>query len=321
VELKQIKLVLTLARHRHFGRAAIELGLSQSSLSKNLQALEHEVGAPLFDRRAGDVTLTPFGQVIVDRGAGVLSDIDEIRLQFDRLRGLEVGRVRFGVGNAHAADPVGTALGRFVDSHPGVAVEPVVASYAELLRRLHLAEIQFCVVTLPDPEAATGLDVAKLAPRRIEIYCRAEHPLASDDAVDPDRLFDFPLVSLPHLPTSRDLYRKAAGERFRPPIEIADAGMIRAVLRESDAIAVGVQSALGPVGSASNLVSLRLAGDPLDAYGGPCGAIVTRTDRTRPPAADALIEAIMAADADVAQTNPAWLAGREFEALTGGAGR
>ena len=313
MELKQIRLVLTLARHRHFGRAALELGLSQSALSKSLQALEHEIGSALFHRGPGEVSPTAFGEAIVERGAGVLGDVDEIELELTRLRGLQVGRVRFGVGPAHAEDPVGTALGRFVDAHPRIQVETVVASYDELLRRLHRAELDFCVVTLSASERGGGLSITKLAPRRMVYSCRAGHPLAGEGPTDYRELLAYPLVTLPHLPAGRRFLQRLAGSGpdVPPAIEIADRGMIRAVLLSSNAIAIGARSYLDEPRAAEGLVTLRVRGDLCDARGGPCGAIVARTDRALSAAAEALMREVVACDAEVVSSNPDWIAAHE----------
>ncbi len=61
---RQLKTFLAVARHGNFTRAASEANLAQSSLSDQMQALEEELGAPLFERSRQGVTLTPAGDVL-----------------------------------------------------------------------------------------------------------------------------------------------------------------------------------------------------------------------------------------------------------------
>ena len=58
----QLKYFLIVEKHMNFTSAAEELCISQPSLSKHIQALEHEIGAPLFNRNTRNVTLTPAGK-------------------------------------------------------------------------------------------------------------------------------------------------------------------------------------------------------------------------------------------------------------------
>ena len=63
--LRQIQMVRTLADHRHFTRAASALGVTQSALTKGLQALEDELSVRLFDRGAGALEPTMFGAIVL----------------------------------------------------------------------------------------------------------------------------------------------------------------------------------------------------------------------------------------------------------------
>ena len=73
------------ARHRSFRRAADELNVTAGAVSRQIKALEAELGAPLFDRTPGALTLTAAGELL----RGVLSDA------FGRV-GEAVGRIRMG---------------------------------------------------------------------------------------------------------------------------------------------------------------------------------------------------------------------------------
>src|SRR5512132_3080461 len=79
MELRQLRYVEAVARHRHFTRAAEELHLAQSALSHQIQRLERELGTPLFERTSRRVVPTEAGQVIAGRARSILAELDGAR--------------------------------------------------------------------------------------------------------------------------------------------------------------------------------------------------------------------------------------------------
>lgn len=61
VDLKLLQFAVVLARHRHFGRAAAALQISQPTLSRSIAALEKELGARILERSRRDIAATPAG--------------------------------------------------------------------------------------------------------------------------------------------------------------------------------------------------------------------------------------------------------------------
>lgn len=75
--LTQLRYLVALADHRHFGKAADACAISQPTLSAQLRKLEDELQAALIERGATN-TLTPLGNAVVSRARGILSEADEI---------------------------------------------------------------------------------------------------------------------------------------------------------------------------------------------------------------------------------------------------
>lgn len=79
MELHQLRYALRLAAHLHFSKAANELGITQPSLSQQIDKLEKELGVKLFMRRTRSVELTTAGEEFVARANRVIAELDQLR--------------------------------------------------------------------------------------------------------------------------------------------------------------------------------------------------------------------------------------------------
>jgi len=78
MNLHQLKILLAIAKHRSFTKAAQELHLSQPALSLHMKELEEEYGVDLFDRLGRSITLTEAGKVVEDSAVRLLALIREM---------------------------------------------------------------------------------------------------------------------------------------------------------------------------------------------------------------------------------------------------
>lgn len=97
MNLRDLAYLVSLAEHRHFGRAAEASFVSQPTLSTQIKKLEDELGVALVERTPRKVLLTETGREIARRARGVLAEVDEIRAIAQRTRDPEAGRLRLGV--------------------------------------------------------------------------------------------------------------------------------------------------------------------------------------------------------------------------------
>ena len=72
--LTEMRYIVALARERHFGKAAEACHVSQPTLSVALKKVEGQIGAPLFERSASDVRITPLGERLVEQARRVLDE-------------------------------------------------------------------------------------------------------------------------------------------------------------------------------------------------------------------------------------------------------
>lgn len=93
MDVRQLRQFLAVAETLHFGRAAERLGMTQPPLSQSIQALERELGLPLFARTKRSVALTPFGERWRGAAQAALAAFDDLPRVARRLRDGEVGRL------------------------------------------------------------------------------------------------------------------------------------------------------------------------------------------------------------------------------------
>ncbi|HSG57590.1 MAG TPA: LysR family transcriptional regulator, partial [Paracoccaceae bacterium] len=96
ITLRQLAYFKALAEQRNFGRAADVVHVSQPALSVQIRELEKSLGAPLVERQARDVVLTPFGRRILAHAARVLEATQALS-DAARWRGGLSGELRLGL--------------------------------------------------------------------------------------------------------------------------------------------------------------------------------------------------------------------------------
>jgi LysR family hydrogen peroxide-inducible transcriptional activator len=95
---QQLRYLIALAEHQHFGRAAASCGVTQSTLSAGLIALERQLDAAILDRGAGKhVAFTALGEEVVSRARVALAALEAVSEAADAARRPMTGPLRLGV--------------------------------------------------------------------------------------------------------------------------------------------------------------------------------------------------------------------------------
>ena len=97
MNLRDLRYLVALAEHKHFGRAAAASFVSQPTLSTQIRKLEEELGVALVERTPRKVLLTEVGREIAQRAREVLNEVEQIRAAAQRTRDPESGTVRLGI--------------------------------------------------------------------------------------------------------------------------------------------------------------------------------------------------------------------------------
>ena len=121
--LKQLVYFLAVADSGRFVQAAAEVRIAQPTLSRQVQALEDDLGETLFTRGRDHVTLTVAGETLLPLARRIVADVETARLEIAELAGLRRGRLRVGATPSLCVGVLADVLAVFHDSYPGISLQ------------------------------------------------------------------------------------------------------------------------------------------------------------------------------------------------------
>jgi LysR family transcriptional regulator, hydrogen peroxide-inducible genes activator len=192
LNLQLLELFVVLARTKNFTRAAEELHLSQSALSRAIQKLEDQLAQRLFERRPRGVVLTEIGEILLER-AQQIRQLTEAA--FAELA--EAGRrsrIRLGAIPTIAPYFLPGLLSRFAKQHPTITVLVHEETTEHLIHRCSQGELDLAVLALPI--AAKNLEVEPLFDEELLLVLPLGHPLAATKSVNIESTASYPFVML-----------------------------------------------------------------------------------------------------------------------------
>ncbi|GAB3803438.1 LysR substrate-binding domain-containing protein [Micromonospora zhanjiangensis] len=144
-----MKYFVAVAETRHFTQAADLVGITQPSLSKQVHVLETALGAPLFERVRGNITLTAAGEVLLPLAKRILADVDTAQREVQELVGLRRGRVRLGATPSLCTSLAPEVLRRYHDAYPTVDLRVEEGGSQDLVRDLLRGDLDLALIILP----------------------------------------------------------------------------------------------------------------------------------------------------------------------------
>jgi DNA-binding transcriptional LysR family regulator len=159
VQLHQLVYFVTVAETRHFTRAAQQLEIAQPSLSQQIRALERSLGAELFDRVRGNITLTPAGEALLPIAQRILSDVEIARQEVRELVQLRSGRVRLGATPSLMTGLLPAVAQLFRRRYPGIRLVFDESGSRDLVAKTATGALDLALLVLPlhtdDPALTT----------------------------------------------------------------------------------------------------------------------------------------------------------------------
>ena len=183
---------VVLARTKNFTRAAEELHLSQSALSRAIQKLEDQLGKPVFDRKPREVILTDFGELLLERAKDILKMVEDTFAELAEAG--RRGRIRLGAIPTIAPFFLPKLLGSFAKKNPDIAVIVQEDTTEELIKRCTHGEIDLAIIALPI--IARDVEIERLFDEELLLVVPRDHPLEKGKKITAESVDQYPFVML-----------------------------------------------------------------------------------------------------------------------------
>ena len=161
---------------RHFTQAAELLGVSQPTLSKQIHTLEAALGAPLFERVRGDVTLTVAGETLLPLATRMIADADAARDAVQDIVGLRRGEVRLGATPSLCSSLVPAVLRGFRAQHPDIRLYVNEGSSQDLAADLLAHSLDLALIVQPEQGVDPALEAAPILRESLVVASVADGP-------------------------------------------------------------------------------------------------------------------------------------------------
>ncbi len=176
-----LKYLVEIANAGSVRRAAEVLHIAPSALSRQIANLEHELGVPLFDRHAGGMKPTAFGEVVIRYARTTMRGFERMRSEIDDLQSLKRGHVKINTAEGAVADLVFELIGELRREFPGITYEVQVAGSRSSLDAL--AQDKCDIGVIFQPEAHPDVAVLREVVHPIRLIAAPNHPFSQREIV------------------------------------------------------------------------------------------------------------------------------------------
>ena len=211
--LKQLRAFCHTAQLRNVSRAARRIFSTQPAVSRQIRALEAELGVALFERTGSRMVLTPAGEKLYRLARPLVEGMDRLNGTFaEQHDGAAPDTLSIGAGQGTAAFALPGYLRRFRERHPQVGVDIRIGCGRERVAWLRDYEMDLVVIAadVPPPD----LEFHELFISEHVYITPEDHPLAGRDSVEFEEAASFPVVAHPtgtHMRDLLDMYTRLHG--------------------------------------------------------------------------------------------------------------
>lgn len=149
MNLRDLKYLVALADHKHFGRAASACFVSQPTLSTQIKKLEEELGVSLVERAPRHIMLTSAGRDAAERARRIVADVEEMKEAARRSQNPEAGAVRLGIFPTLGPYLLPHVVSQVRERFPELELLLIEEKTEVILRQLREGKLDAGVLALP----------------------------------------------------------------------------------------------------------------------------------------------------------------------------
>lgn len=179
MKLSQLRHFIAVVEAGTVRQAARDLNLSQSSITKSLQQLEHSLGAALLQRSSHGVAPTEAGRALLAHARLIEAELRHARNDVEAVRGAALGEIRISSSPTVATGLLPRTVVEFQRSRPRVTFHIEEGVYPDVLPAVRTGALDFAVCLVPDRPRDETLTFTNLLEDRLVPAVRADHPMVS----------------------------------------------------------------------------------------------------------------------------------------------
>ena len=193
MELRHLQYFLMVAREGTISGAANVLHISQPSLSRQMQDLEHELGCTLFERGSRRIELTEAGMRLRRRAEEIVDLVGRTESEFLVSANTLAGEVRIGGGETQAMGLIADVIAELQEAYPLLRFSLFSGNAEDVGERLDTGRIDFGVF-IGQADLSRYETIELPARDTWGVFMREDDPLAQLDAIRAEDLLDRPLI-------------------------------------------------------------------------------------------------------------------------------
>ncbi len=183
MELRQIEYFWTLNRKKSFTKAAEELFVTQPTITNSIKNLEMELGAPLFERNRGNLSLTPAGEIFVRHSEIILKNVQEAIETISAANPDFKKVLNIGLPFITAAEIYDIVFGEYKHTFPDVEINIDDSSNYTILQKVLHEELELGIIAIPGDYDA-NIETLVLAESHVSVILPRNHRLCEKYSID-----------------------------------------------------------------------------------------------------------------------------------------
>ena len=184
MDLQKLQAFLTLAECKNFSEAAEQLYLSQPAISKQIQTLEDDLGAPLFNRGNKQTTLTIQGERFLPYALEIVNLYQTAQEHLAQLEHLNEGIISFGATHFIGVYIMPAIIATFQKEYPNIEINMKISNSKALLADLEHRKLEFLILSDYIATSENKHHVRVFMEDELVIIASKNHPLAQKEYCD-----------------------------------------------------------------------------------------------------------------------------------------
>lgn len=223
MEWQQLEYFQTLSKVKNFTKAADELALTQSALSRSIAKLEQELGVPLFDRRVRGATLNRYGELFLEHVNRAVKEIHVAKQQLKEMVDPFRGKASLAFIHTLGSRYVPDLIGKFRERFPGIQLQFVQDTTQKIMALLDSGEIDLGLCSPHEPmEHVSALPIIE---EELFLVVSRKHRLADRQQADLIEVAEDPFVIYKRESGLREIIEKLCAEAgFNPTVAFEGVG-------------------------------------------------------------------------------------------------